>query len=119
VKEQHLIDQVHFICPQQATEALSSGLTSLLGGGTGPSTGTNATTCTPSATYIRDMLISVDNIPLNFGITGKGNDSDSKGLVDQVLAGVVGLKLHEDWGSTPSAIDKCLEYGPPLSNEVW
>ncbi|RPA80626.1 putative urease [Ascobolus immersus RN42] len=100
---------VHFICPQQAIEALSSGVTSLLGGGTGPSTGTNATTCTPSATYIRDMLIGVDNIPLNFGITGKGNDSGEKGIIEQVLAGVVGLKLHEDWGSTPAAIDKCLE----------
>lgn len=99
---------IHFICPQQAAEALSSGITTLLGGGTGPSTGTNATTCTPSATYIRQMLQAVDTLPLNVGITGKGNDSHPAGLHDQCMAGVVGLKLHEDWGTTPAAIDTCL-----------
>lgn len=99
---------VHFICPQQAAEALSSGITTMLGGGTGPSTGTNATTCTPGANYIRQMLQAVDSIPLNIGITGKGNDSHPQGLRDQCIAGVVGLKLHEDWGSAPAAIDTCL-----------
>lgn len=99
---------VHFICPQQATEALSSGITTMLGGGTGPSTGTNATTCTPGANYIRQMLQAVDSIPLNIGITGKGNDCRPQGLRDQCEAGVVGLKLHEDWGTTPAAIDTCL-----------
>ncbi|KAA8910770.1 putative urease [Sphaerosporella brunnea] len=99
---------VHFICPQQAIEALSSGVTTILGGGTGPSTGTNATTCTPSATYIRAMMQATDSIPLNIGITGKGNDCGAIGLQEQCMAGVVGLKLHEDWGSTPAAIDTCL-----------
>ncbi|KAH0614714.1 uncharacterized protein H6S33_000350 [Morchella sextelata] len=99
---------IHYICPQQAAEALSSGVTSMLGGGTGPSTGTNATTCTPSATYIRQMLQALDGLPLNFGITGKGNDCQPQGLAEQCAAGAVGLKLHEDWGSTPAAIDACL-----------
>lgn len=99
---------IHFICPQQANEALSSGITTLLGGGTGPSTGTNATTCTPGANYIRQMLQAVDTLPLNVGITGKGNDCHPVGLEEQCLAGVVGLKLHEDWGTTPAAIDTCL-----------
>ncbi|KAF8243510.1 urease [Wilcoxina mikolae CBS 423.85] len=99
---------VHFICPQQATETLASGITTILGGGTGPSTGTNATTCTPSAYYVRKMMQSVDSIPLNIGITGKGNDSSPVGLQEQCEAGVVGLKLHEDWGTTPAAIDTCL-----------
>ncbi|KAF8474265.1 urease [Kalaharituber pfeilii] len=99
---------IHFICPQQAQEAIASGVTSILGGGTGPSTGTNATTCTPSATYIRQMLQAVDSLPLNVGITGKGNDSFPGPLREQCEAGVVGLKLHEDWGTTPAAIDACL-----------
>ncbi|ODQ55851.1 urease [Saitoella complicata NRRL Y-17804] len=99
---------IHFICPQQAEEALASGVTTMLGGGTGPSTGTNATTCTPSATYISKMLQALDTIPMNFGVTGKGNDADPKGLREQVEAGCVGLKLHEDWGTTPAAIDSCL-----------
>lgn len=99
---------VHLICPQQAAEALSSGITTILGGGTGPSTGTNATTCTPGANYIRQMLQAADSIPLNVGITGKGNDSLPQGLRDQCIAGAAGLKLHEDWGSTPAAIDTCL-----------
>ncbi|KAI5785904.1 putative urease [Geopyxis carbonaria] len=99
---------IHLICPQQVDEALSSGITTMLGGGTGPSTGTNATTCTPSSTYIRQMLQALDTLPLNFGITGKGNDSSPAGLEEQCAAGVVGLKLHEDWGTTPAAIDTCL-----------
>ena len=99
---------VHFICPQQAFEALASGVTTMLGGGTGPSTGTNATTCTPGRFYLEAMLQAVDTLPLNFGITGKGNDSLEAGLRDQILAGAVGLKLHEDWGTTPMAIDTCL-----------
>jgi urease len=99
---------IHFICPQQAYEALASGVTTMLGGGTGPSTGTAATTCTPSKYYIKSMLQAIDAFPLNFGITGKGNDALVEGLQDQVEAGVVGLKLHEDWGTTPAAIDACL-----------
>jgi len=99
---------IHFICPQQANEAIASGVTTFLGGGTGPSTGTNATTCTPSADLIMKMLQACDNIPMNIGITGKGNDSEPGPLREQVEAGVCGLKLHEDWGSTPQAIDTCL-----------
>lgn len=99
---------IHFICPQQVYEAIGSGITTMLGGGTGPSTGTNATTCTPGATHIRQMLQACDALPVNIGITGKGNDSDPKALREQCEAGVVGLKLHEDWGTTPSAIDSCL-----------
>ena len=99
---------IHFICPQQAYEAIGSGITTMLGGGTGPSTGTNATTCTPGATHIRQMLQACDALPLNFGITGKGNDSETAPLREQCEAGVVGLKLHEDWGTTPAAIDACL-----------
>jgi urease len=99
---------IHFICPQQVYEAIGSGITTLLGGGTGPSTGTNATTCTPGATHIRQMLQAIDELPLNLGITGKGNDSERKPLQEQCEAGVVGLKLHEDWGTTPAAIDACL-----------
>lgn len=99
---------IHFICPQQAYEAIASGITTMLGGGTGPSTGTNATTCTPGATHIRQMLQAVDALPLNFGLTGKGNDSEPGPLREQAEAGVCGLKLHEDWGTTPAAIDACL-----------
>jgi urease subunit alpha len=99
---------VHFICPQQAYEALASGVTTFVGGGTGPATGTNATTCTPSVHYIGQMLQATDALPINVGLTGKGNTSAPEGLVDQVRAGVVGLKLHEDWGTTPPAIDCCL-----------
>ncbi|KAL7271612.1 Urease [Rhizina undulata] len=100
---------VHHICPQQAEEALASGVTTLLGGGTGPSAGSCATTCTPSANYIRQMLQAVDALPVNYGMTGKGNDCEHIGLQQQVQAGVVGLKLHEDWGSTPAAIKTCLD----------
>lgn len=100
---------IHFICPQQAYEAIASGITTFLGGGTGPSTGTNATTCTPSANHIKSMMQACDLLPLNVGITGKGNDSDPGPLREQVEAGVCGLKLHEDWGTTPKAIDTCLQ----------
>ncbi len=99
---------IHFICPQQVFEAVSSGVTTMLGGGTGPSTGTNATTCTPGPVHIRQMLQSCDELPINFGITGKGNDSGLEGLSEQCIAGAAGLKLHEDWGTTPAAIDSCL-----------
>ncbi|HUS29845.1 MAG TPA: urease subunit alpha, partial [Kofleriaceae bacterium] len=99
---------IHFICPQLADEAIASGITTFVGGGTGPTTGTNATTCTPGARHIELMLQATDNIPLNIGLTGKGNSSLSNGLVDQIRAGAIGLKLHEDWGTTPAAIDCCL-----------
>ncbi len=99
---------VHFICPQQADEAIASGVTTFVGGGTGPTTGTNATTCTPGARHIELMLQATDALPLNIGLTGKGNTSASAGLVDQIRAGAIGLKLHEDWGTTPAAIDCCL-----------
>ncbi|KAM7209372.1 putative urease [Naviculisporaceae sp. PSN 640] len=99
---------IHFICPQQAWESLASGVTTMLGGGVGPSAGTNATTCTPGAHYMRQMLQACDHLPLNVGITGKGNDSDPLALREQVNAGACGLKLHEDWGTTPAAIDSCL-----------
>ncbi|HZX94756.1 MAG TPA: urease subunit alpha, partial [Myxococcales bacterium] len=99
---------IHFISPQQADEALASGITSWVGGGTGPATGTNATTCTPGAWNLARMLQAVDNLPLNIGFTGKGNSSRPEGLVDQIRAGAIGLKLHEDWGTTPPAIDCCL-----------
>ena len=99
---------IHFICPQQITEALASGITTMLGGGTGPATGTNATTCTPGGYHIEMMLRATDAFPLNFGFLGKGNSSRPEGLHEQILAGAVGLKLHEDWGTTPAAIDCCL-----------
>lgn len=99
---------IHFICPQQAYEAIASGLTTMVGGGTGPAVGTCATTCTPGAFYLRNMLQAVDVLPLNFGFTGKGNTALPAGLPEQILAGAIGLKLHEDWGTTPAAIDCCL-----------
>jgi urease subunit alpha len=99
---------IHYICPQQAYEAIAAGITTMVGGGTGPATGTCATTCTPGAHYLRMMLQAVDDLPLNFGFTGKGNTSMPEGLADQILAGAMGLKLHEDWGTTPAAIDCCL-----------
>ncbi|HZH16040.1 MAG TPA: urease subunit alpha [Archangium sp.] len=99
---------IHFICPQQADEAIASGITTWVGGGTGPATGTNATTCTPGAWNIRRMLQATDNLPLNIGLTGKGNTSRPEGLLDQIAAGAIGLKLHEDWGTTPATIDNCL-----------
>jgi urease subunit alpha len=99
---------IHFICPQQAHEAIAAGLTTMVGGGTGPAVGTCATTCTPAPFYIEAMLQAVDNLPLNFGFTGKGNTAMPAGLADQIKAGAIGLKLHEDWGTTPAAIDCCL-----------
>lgn len=99
---------VHFICPQQANEALTNGITTLIGGGTGPATGTNATTCTPGIFNIEKMLEACEEMPVNVGILGKGNASLPGVLEEQIKAGVMGLKLHEDWGSTPAAIDNCL-----------
>ena len=99
---------IHFICPQQAFEAIASGVTTFIGGGTGPATGTNATTCTPGARHVALMLQATDALPLNIGLTGKGNTSQPEGLVDQIRAGAIGLKLHEDWGTTPKTIDCCL-----------
>ena len=99
---------IHLICPQQAYDSIATGITTFLGGGTGPSAGTSATTCTPGKDHIKSMLQACDNIPLNYGITGKGNDSSPVALREQVEAGVCGLKLHEDWGTTPAAIDTCL-----------
>ena len=99
---------IHFICPQQVYESVASGITTMLGGGTGPSAGTSATTCTPGKEHIKQMLQACDELPINFGITGKGNDSSPRALQEQCIAGVAGLKLHEDWGTTPSAIDTCL-----------
>jgi urease subunit alpha len=99
---------IHFICPQQAYDALASGVTTLIGGGTGPATGTNATTCTPGARHVELMLAATDALPMNFGFLGKGNTSMPEGLEEQIAAGAIGLKLHEDWGSTPAAIDCCL-----------
>ena len=99
---------IHFICPQQIYEALSNGTTTMIGGGTGPATGTNATTCTPGAWNIARMLEAVEDFPMNFGFLGKGNASGPAPLEEQIAAGACGLKLHEDWGSTPAAIDNCL-----------
>jgi len=99
---------IHFICPQQVEEALMSGVTTMLGGGTGPATGTNATTCTPGPWNIHRMLQAVEDLPMNIGFLGKGNASLPLPLEEQVAAGVMGLKLHEDWGTTPASIDNCL-----------
>ncbi len=99
---------IHFICPQQIEEALMSGVTTMLGGGTGPATGTNATTCTPGPWHIQRMLQAADAFPMNLGFMGKGNASLPEALIEQVRAGAMGLKLHEDWGTTPAAIDNCL-----------
>ncbi|MFY0641204.1 MAG: urease subunit alpha [Bermanella sp.] len=99
---------IHFICPQQIEEALMSGVTTMIGGGTGPATGTNATTCTPGPWHIGKMLQAVDDLPMNIGFLGKGNASLPGPVIEQVEAGVMGLKLHEDWGTTPASIDNCL-----------
>ncbi|MES9853097.1 MAG: urease subunit alpha [Candidatus Thiodiazotropha sp. L084R] len=99
---------IHFICPQQVDDALMSGVTTMLGGGTGPATGTNATTCTPGPWHIHRMLQASEALPMNLGYLGKGNASLPAGLNEQILAGAIGLKLHEDWGTTPAAIDNCL-----------
>ncbi|MCU0532418.1 MAG: urease subunit alpha [Hydrococcus sp. Prado102] len=99
---------IHFICPQQIETAIASGVTTMIGGGTGPATGTNATTCTPGAWNIYRMLQAADAFPVNLGFLGKGNASKPEGLEEQIVAGAMGLKLHEDWGATPAAIDTCL-----------
>ena len=99
---------IHFICPQQVEDALMSGVTTMIGGGTGPATGTNATTCTPGPWHIARMYQALEELPINFGLLGKGNASLPEALHEQVIAGVMGLKLHEDWGTTPAAIDNCL-----------
>jgi urease subunit alpha len=100
---------VHFISPQQVCEAISSGITTMIGGGTGPATGTAATTCTPGAWNLARMLQAAEAWPMNFGFLGKGNSSALPPLAEQIAAGACGLKLHEDWGTTPAAIDACLK----------
>ncbi|MGE8468869.1 urease subunit alpha [Pseudomonas putida] len=109
---------IHFICPQQVEEALTSGVTTFIGGGTGPATGTNATTCTPGPWYLARMLQAADSLPINIGLLGKGNASRPEALREQITAGAVGLKLHEDWGSTPAAIDCCLGVAEEMDIQV-
>ena len=109
---------IHFICPQQVEEALMSGVTTMLGGGTGPATGTNATTCTPGPWNIGKMLQATDDLPMNFGFLGKGNASRPLALEEQLAAGACGLKLHEDWGTTPAAIDTCLTVADAFDVQV-
>ncbi|MFP6826789.1 MAG: urease subunit alpha [Pseudohongiellaceae bacterium] len=109
---------IHFICPQQVEEALMSGVTTMLGGGTGPATGTNATTCTPGIWHIEKMYQAVDAMPMNFGFMGKGNASLPLALEEQIKAGAMGLKLHEDWGTTPAAIDNCLSVAEKYDVQV-
>jgi len=109
---------IHFICPQQIEEALNSGVTTMIGGGTGPATGTYATTCTPGPWHIHRMLEAAEAFPMNLGFLGKGNASLPEALVEQVEAGVIGLKLHEDWGTTPAAIDCCLAVADAMDVQV-
>ena len=109
---------IHFICPQQIEVAIASGITTMIGGGTGPATGTNATTCTPGPWNIYRMLQAADAFPVNLGFLGKGNASQPQGLVEQVAAGAMGLKLHEDWGTTPAAIDTCLSVADAYDVQV-
>jgi urease subunit alpha len=109
---------IHFISPQQTTHAIASGITTMIGGGTGPATGTNATTCTPGAWNIARMLQATDSLPLNFGFLAKGNSSNPEALREQVRAGACGLKLHEDWGTTPRAIDTCLSVADEMDVQV-
>jgi urease subunit alpha len=109
---------IHFICPQQIEEALMSGVTTMIGGGTGPATGTFATTCTPGPWHIHRMLQAADAFPMNLGFLGKGNVSVPQPLVEQVEAGAIGLKLHEDWGTTPAAIDNCLSVAEDMDVQV-
>ena len=109
---------IHFICPQQIEEALMSGVTTMIGGGTGPATGTFATTCTPGPWHIHRMLQAADAFPMNLGFLGKGNVSLPEPLREQVRAGVIGLKLHEDWGTTPAAIDNCLSVADEMDVQV-
>jgi len=109
---------IHFICPQQIDEALMSGVTTMIGGGTGPATGTNATTCTPGIWNIHRMLEAADALPMNLGFLGKGNASLPTALEEQITAGAIGLKLHEDWGTTPAAIDNCLTVADNMDVQV-
>ncbi|RCK28817.1 urease subunit alpha [Thalassospira lucentensis] len=109
---------IHWICPQQVEDALYSGVTSMLGGGTGPAAGTNATTCTPGPWHIARMLQAADGIPMNIGFFGKGNATLPGSLIEQVKAGACGLKLHEDWGTTPASIDNCLSVADDLDVQV-
>jgi urease subunit alpha len=109
---------IHFICPQQVDEALTSGVTTFVGGGTGPATGTAATTCTPGPWHIERMLMAAEGLPINIALTGKGNASDPAGLIEQVEAGAAALKLHEDWGTTPAAIDCALTVADAMDVQV-
>ncbi len=109
---------IHFICPQQIEDALMSGVTTMIGGGTGPAAGTNATTCTPGAWYLERMLQAADELPMNLGFLGKGNTSLPEALDEQARAGAMGFKLHEDWGTTPAAIDNCLSVAERLDVQV-
>ena len=109
---------IHFICPQQIEEAIASGITTMIGGGTGPATGTFATTCTPGPWHIERMLQAADGYPMNLGFLGKGNASLPEALREQIAAGAIGLKLHEDWGTTPAAIDTCLRVADETDTQV-
>lgn len=109
---------IHFICPQQIEEALMSGITTMIGGGTGPATGSNATTCTPGAWHLARMLEAAEAFPMNLGFLGKGNASRPEALIEQIEAGAMGLKLHEDWGTTPAAIDCCLTVAEQFDVQV-
>ena len=109
---------IHFICPQQVEEALNAGVTTMLGGGTGPAHGTLATTCTPGSWHIGRMLQALETMPMNFGLFGKGNASRPNALVEMVRAGACGLKLHEDWGTTPASIDCCLSVADDMDVQV-
>ncbi len=109
---------IHFICPQQIDVAIASGITTMLGGGTGPAAGTSATTCTPGVWNMYRMLQAADAFPMNIGLLGKGNSSQPQGLVEQVEAGAIGLKLHEDWGTTPATIDNCLNVADEYDVQV-
>jgi len=109
---------IHFICPQQVEEALMSGVTTMIGGGTGPAAGTNATTCTPGPWHIHRMLQAAEGLPMNIGFLGKGNASLPEALEEQITAGAMGLKLHEDWGTTPAAIDNCLNVAEQYDVQV-
>jgi urease subunit alpha len=109
---------IHYICPQQVEEALHSGITMMLGGGTGPATGTNATTCTPGPWHLARMLEAAEGLPMNLAFAGKGNSATPAGLVEQIRGGAAALKLHEDWGTTPAAIDACLAVADDLDIQV-
>lgn len=109
---------IHFIAPQQMDEAIAAGITTMVGGGTGPATGTNATTCTPGAYNLSAMFLALDEAPVNLGLLGKGNSSNHAALAEQIKAGACGLKLHEDWGSTPQAIDTCLQVADQYDVQV-